>query len=76
MHSQRMVLFFNMGRCNAGQIRHPADDCIFRFHNFGRGISGCSFLEITEVRDRVGFYQLPVVHVRSKPTLQGVHVGR
>jgi len=64
VHTQSVILFFNMACSNPANVRHTGNDRAFGFDNFGRAISNGG--GITKSGDGVGFYQLPVIHFRSE----------
>ena len=73
MHTQRVILLFNMARGDSAQIGHTADNCALRFHDFCRAIPTCCVF--VEVDHRVGFYELPVIHFAAKSALNGFRIG-
>jgi hypothetical protein len=63
VHPQGVVLLFNVRSRNAAFVRVARNDHFFNQHNLRRGIPRRRFFEITQMRYRVGFYDLPVIRI-------------
>ena len=44
VHSQRVILLFNVRRANAAHVRHSANDCLLSFYHFRRTVSASGIL--------------------------------
>jgi hypothetical protein len=73
MHSQRVILLFNMGSRNQIHIRRALHNRFFSTHNFCGTIPNCRFF--TEINDGVGFYNLRVINICTKTVFNRFPIG-
>ena len=74
VHSQRVILFFNVGCCDAFRVWHSVHDDLFNLHNFTRAIPSRRFF--VQVTEGVGFYHLPVIDFGTKAAFNGIRIRR
>src|SRR6266404_1436656 len=72
MHPQSVVLFFDMACCDSANVWESLDYRPFGFNHFGRAVPTRRIL--VEIGDCVGFYQLRVIHLTPKATLNRVRI--
>ena len=73
MHSQRVILLFNVRRANPVDARSTANHSLFDFHNVGRTVPTRGVP--VEIRNRVGFYNLAVIDFTAETAFNGLSVS-
>ena len=76
MHSQGVVLLFNVRRGNRRYFRLADNRRPFSLHHFGRAIPTRSLFEVSNMGDGQGFYHLAVIDIFSKHLRNRLPVGR